>query len=418
MQRAEAVVIGAGHAGLSTSYFLSRAGIEHVVLDKGRVGEKWRSTCWDSFYLNTSNWAFNLPGFVYTGDEPDVFLSRDETVEYLGSYALSFDAPVRTNSRVIAVTRPTDRFMVETENEIYEARAVVVASGYFARPKIPASAAGLAPDIFQVHTSGYKNPDALPPGAVLVVGSAQSGPQIAEDLLEAGRHVYLSTSRTGRTPRRYRGQDGFWWMMQAGLYDQPVEKNPDLKFASARLLSGTRGGHTINLHQFAATGIRLVGHFQGADGYRLSFEPNMHWNLAESDRLTDVMTDQLDDYIEKQGLDVPPRTPENTEDYDGEDGFRLPEVAQLDLRAAGISSIVWGTGFHPDYSFVRLPVFDGTGQPIQRGGLTAVPGLYFMGVHFQTKGKSDLFVGVGEDAAFVAAALEQQLQGRRVEMHL
>jgi putative flavoprotein involved in K+ transport len=417
MQRVEAVIIGAGHAGLSSSYYLSLAGIEHVVLEKGGIGEKWKSSCWDSFYLNTANWAFNLPGFVYAGDEPDVFLSRDETVQYLGSYARSFGAPVRTDTQVVAVTRQSEEYIVETDAEAYRARAVIVAGGYFTRPKIPVTAAGLSPDIFQVHTSGYKNPDGLPPGAVLVVGSAQSGPQIAEDLLEAGREVYLSTSRTGRTPRRYRGEDGFWWMMQAGIYDQPVEKNPESRFAPARLLSGTRGGHTINLHQFVHMGMNLLGHFEGGDGHRISFAPNLHWNLAESDRLTDVVTAQLDEYIEQNHLDAPPRSPENTEDYEGDDGFRVPETTELDLRAAGISSIVWGTGFHPDYSYVRLPVFDSSGQPIQYRGVTAEPGLYFMGIHFQHKGKSDLFVGVGEDAAFVAASLEQQLQGRGVELY-
>ncbi|HZU12518.1 MAG TPA: NAD(P)/FAD-dependent oxidoreductase [Chloroflexota bacterium] len=410
MQRVEVVVVGAGHAGLSTSYFLSRAGIEHLVLERGLVGEKWRG-CWDSFYLNTANGAFNLPGAAYAGDEPDAFLSRDETVRCLEEYAVSFQAPVRTRTRVVAVTHSADRYVVETDQGSVEARAVVVASGYFARPRIPSSAADLAPDIVQVHSSAYRNPDGLPPGAVLVVGGAQSGPQIAEDLLEAGRDVYLATSRTGRTPRRYRGKDGFWWMLQAGIYDHPVDQLPDPNFrwAPGRLLSGTRGGHTINLHEFARIGIRLLGHYESGDGYRLAFAPNLHWTLAESDALTARLTRQLDEYIEQAGLSVPPRNPDNTDDYDGDDGFRLPEVTELDMRSAGISSIVWGTGYHVDYSFVRVPVFDRTGQPIHRRGVTAFPGLYFMGIHFQHTGRSDLFCGVGDDAAFIAAAIEHQL---------
>jgi putative flavoprotein involved in K+ transport len=413
MRRIEAVVIGGGHAGLSTSYYLNRAGIEHVVLEKGRVAQKWRD-CWDSFHLNTANWAYNLPGFVYSGTEPDVFPSRDEAVQHLEAYARSFQAPVETSTRVTSVTRQDNTFIVKSEGGDYEARAVVVASGYFARPRIPASAADLAPDIFQIHTSAYKNPSGLPPGGVLVVGSAQSGPQIAEDLFEAGRDVYLSTSRTGRTPRRYRGEDGFWWMLRAGLYSVPVEQQPEARFAPARLLSGTRGGHTINLHQLAGMGITLLGHYEGGNGHRLSFAPNLHWNLAESDALTEKVTRQIDAYIEKENLEVPARSPDNTEDYDGDDGFRLPEVTELDVRSAGVRSVVWATGFHPDYSYVRLPVFDETGYPVQRRGITAVPGLYFMGVHFQHTGTSDLFVGVGEDAAFVAAALEHRLHDRPV----
>jgi putative flavoprotein involved in K+ transport len=202
-------------------------------------------------------------------------------------------------------------------------------------------------------------------------------------------------------------------MIQSGMYSVPVNQLPDPnpKFAAARLLSGTRGGHTINLHQLAAAGMRLLGHYETGGGYRLTFAPNLHWNLAESDALTDKLTRQLDEYIEKAQIDAPPRSPDNTEDYEGTDGFRLPEITDLDLRSAGIRSIVWGTGYHVDYSFVRLPVFDDAGQPIQKRGVTPYPGLYFMGVHFQHTGKSDLFCGVGDDAAFIAAAVEKQLRG-------
>lgn len=412
MDSVEVVVIGAGHAGLSTSYYLSRAGIDHVVLERGLVGEKWRR-CWDSFYLNTSNWALTLPGAIYAGDNPDAFLSRDETVQYLVEYAESFGAPVRTNAPVATVTQAQDGYVVETDRETIRARAVVVASGYFARPRIPASAADLAPHITQVHSTEYASPDSLPAGAVLVVGGAQSGPQIAEDLFEAGRDVYLATSRTGRTPRRYRGQDGFWWMVQAGIYDRPVDELPDpaFRWAPGRLLSGTRGGHTINLHAFARKGIRLLGHYEGGHGHRLSFAPNLHWILAESDSLTEKLTKQLDDYIDRAHPAAPARSSENTEDHDGLDGFGLPEVTELDMRSAGITSIVWGTGYREDYSFVRVPVFDSAGQPVQCRGLTASPGLYFMGVHFQHTGRSDLFCGVGDDAAFVSGAIERQLRG-------
>jgi putative flavoprotein involved in K+ transport len=314
---------------------------------------------------------------------------------------------------VFSVDRAGDQYIVETDSETYRAEAVVVASGFFARPKIPASGPALAPAIVQVHSSEYTNPDALPSGAVLVVGSAQSGPQIAEDLFEVGRDVYLSTSRTGRFPRRYRGKDGVWWALQAGVFDVPVERlsSPDAKFAASRQVSGTRGGHTTNLHQFAQMRIRLLGHYQDGDHYRLSFAQDLHANLAGSDELTDKLTKQIDDYIERVGLDVPARSPENTDDYEGDDGFRLPEETDVDLRAAGIRSIVWATGFVMDYAFVHVPVFDSVGYPIQRRGVSTVPGLYFMGIHFQHTAKSDLFLGVGEDAAYVATSIAKQLRG-------
>jgi putative flavoprotein involved in K+ transport len=279
---------------------------------------------------------------------------------------------------------------------------------------VPASAAALSPEIVQLHSSEYRNPETLPPGAVLVVGAAQSGPQIAEDLFEAGREVYLATSRTGRIPRRYRGKDGVWWGIRAGFLQVTVDKlpTPDAKFAASRQVSGTHGGHTLNLHQFAGMGIKLLGHYRDGDGYRLAFAPDLHANLAGSDELTEKLIQQAEEYIEKTGLDLPPRTAENTDEYEGKDGFRLPEVTELDFRAAGIRSIVWATGFHMDYSFVGLPAFDDVGYPIQQRGVSPIPGLYFMGVHFQHFASSDLFLGVGEDAEYVSAAIVAYLDRR------
>lgn len=416
MARYEAVIIGAGHAALSTSYCLTQAGIEHVVLERGQIAEKWRSTCWDSFYLNTPNWACALPGYPYDGDEPDAFFSLDEAVGYLEGYARRFGAPVRTGVEVLRVTRASDRFIVTAEDELYEAAAVIVASGFFARPRIPVSAAALASDIAQVHSSAYKNPGELPPGAVLVVGSAQSGLQIAEDLFEAGRDVYLSTSRTGRFPRRYRGKDIVFWAIEAGILSVPVERlpTPDAKFAASRAVSGTHGGHTTNLHEFSRRGMKLLGHYSSGSGYRLQIAPDLHANLAATDEMARKLTDQIDEYIERAGLDVPARSPENTDDYAGDDGFSAPETPELDLRAAGIRSIVWASGFHWEYPFVDLPVFDGTGYPLQQRGVSPIPGLYFMGVHFQHTAMSDLFVGVGKDAHYVSDSLERYLGERPV----
>lgn len=412
LERGEAVIIGAGHAGLSTSYYLSQAGVEHTVLEQGRIGETWRSKRWDSFTLVTPNWMCNLPGFPYAGDDPDGFMPRDEVVAYLTGYAESFGAPVREGVRARSV-RPHGRgYAVETDRGTYEAPVVVVASGFFEGPKVPAVAARLSPEFTQVHSSQYKNPEALPPGAVLVVGSAQSGCQIAEDLQLGGRQVYLCTSSAGRVLRRYRGKDGVWWSAQAGVYDKTVDTlpSPKAKFAANPHASGARGGHTINLHRFARDGMVLLGHFRDVEGDRaVRLAPDLKENLARADKVAADSRQTADETAQRLGLPFPPPQPDNTDEYEGDDGFRQEEILELDLREAGISAIVWAAGFSFDYSFVRLPVFDEVGYPIQQRGVTRYPGLYFMGVHFQYRAKSDLFYGVGDDAAYVAAAISAQL---------
>ena len=417
VEAVEAVVVGAGHAGLSTSYYLSRAGLPHVVLEKGRVGETWRSKRWDSFTLVTPNWMCNLPGYPYAGDDPDGFLPRDGVVTYLERYAQSFRAPVREGVRVTSIkarepheSAPT-AYVVETDQGTFETPVVVVATGFFEQPKVPAVAANLPPHILQVHSSQYKNPDMLPPGAVLVVGSGQSGCQIAEELNIAGRQVYLCTGGAGRLLRRYRGKDATWWAIKAGLFEQTVDKlpSPRAKFAGNPHASGVRGGHTINLHRFARDGIVLLGHFKGLEGgTRVLLAADLKENLAKADKAAADIRQAVDGFIQKAGLPIPPPDATNTDEYEGDDGYHQQEVLQLDVGEAGIGSVVWAAGFNFDYSFVRLPVFDEDGYPLQQRGVTAYRGLYFMGVHFQHKAKSDLFYGVGEDAEHVAAAIATQ----------
>jgi putative flavoprotein involved in K+ transport len=406
-EQIEAVIIGAGHAGLSTSYYLTRAGMPHLVLEGGRVGERWRSSRWDSFTLVTPNWMCCLPGYPYAGDDPDGFMARDEVVTYLEGYAESFNAPVREGVRVTAVEMAPRGYDVVTENGVYETPIVVVATGFFEHPRVPAQAAALAPGVLQIHSSQYKNPEALPPGAVLVVGSGQSGCQIARELHEGGRQVYLSTGSAGRVPRHYRGQDATWWMACVGRFEQTVDKlpSPRDKFAGNPHLSGSRGGHTINLHRFARDGIVLLGHLRRVGGRCATFAPDLKENLARADKVAADFKREADEYIEQHGIDAPLPDSTNTDDYDGDDGYRQKELLELDLRAAGIRVVVWAAGFNVDYSFVHLPVFDLDGYPIQRRGVTAYPGLYFMGVHYQHKNKSDLFYGVGEDAAYVASSV-------------
>jgi putative flavoprotein involved in K+ transport len=408
-ERIEAIIIGAGHAGLSTSYHLTQAGMPHVVLEAGRVGERWRSNRWDSFTLVTPNWTLRLPGYPYTGTDPDGFLSREEIVAYLQEYARSFGAPVREGVRVTAVETQASSsgYTVTTAAGNYETPMVVVATGFFEQPKIPADAAALSADIVQIHSSGYRNPEILPPGAVLVVGSGQSGCQIAEELHESGRQVYLSTGTAGRVPRRYRGKDTAWWLAELGRFDGTVDKlpSPHDKYAGNPHLSGKRGGHTINLHRFAHDGIVLLGHLRGFSTDRVIFVPDLKSNLEKADKIAADFRRDADALVKNAGIDLPAPNPGNTDEYDGLDGYEQEEILELDLRARQIGSIVWAAGFNVDYSFVRIPVFDAIGYPIQTRGVTAHPGLCFMGVHYHHKKASDLFYGVGADAEYVAAAL-------------
>jgi putative flavoprotein involved in K+ transport len=421
-EQIEAIVIGAGHAGLATSYYLTRAGLPHLILERGRVAERWHSSRWDSFTLVTPNWMCRLPGYPYAGEDPDGFLAQAEVVAYLQGYAASFAAPVREGVRVTAVeTSPSGSprgrgYRVVTDGVVYQTPVVVVATGFFEHPKIPAAAARLAPGVRQIHSSEYLNPAALPPGAVLVVGSGQSGCQIAQELHESGRQVYLSTGSAGRVPRRYRGQDATWWMARLGRFEQTVDTltSPRAKLAGNPHLSGRSGGQTINLHRFARDGIVLLGHLRSVSRQHVTFAPDLEQNLAKADQLAADFQRDVDAYLEQQGIEVPGPDAGTTDEYDGDDGYRQDEIRELDLRAAGIRTIVWAAGFNVDYSFVRIPVFDQDGYPIQRRGVTAYPGLYFMGVHYQHKNKSDLFYGVGEDAAYVAAAAIASVDSRSV----
>jgi putative flavoprotein involved in K+ transport len=408
-EQIEAIIIGAGHAGLSTSYYLTRAGVPHFILEAGRVGERWRTSRWDSFTLVTPNWMCCLPGYPYAGDDPDGFMSRKEVVTYLQGYAESFGAPVREGVRVTGVERQPSGsgYIVVTNGEVYETPVVVVATGFFEQPKIPAEAATLAPDILQIHSSEYKNPEMLAPGAVLVVGSGQSGCQIAEELHESGRDVYLCTGSAGRLPRRYRGMDAMGWMVRLGRFEKTVDKlpSPRAKFAANPHNSGSRGGHTINLHRFARDGIVLLGRLRSVSGHRATLASDLKANLAKADKAAADFKRGVDEYIEKHGVDAPVPNAQNTDEYDGDDGYGQEGSLELDLQATGIRTIVWAAGFSVDYSLLRIPAFDEDGYPIHQRGVTAYPGLYFMGVHYQHKNTSDLFYGVGEDAAYVASAV-------------
>ena len=399
----ETIIVGGGQAGLSVSYYLSQQGRDHVVLEQSdRPGNAWRTHRWDSFVLNTPNWQTRLPGAEYQGDDPDGFMSREEIVTYLEQYVDRFHMPVRYCIGVTKVEQNSrcESYLITTNRGVSAlARNVVIATGLYQRPNIPTFGSDLPSDIKQLHSDSYRNPQELLPGAVLVVGSAQSGCQIAEELYQSGRKVYLAVGRAGRVPRRYRGKDTNWWSEKIGLYDHTVEElpSPKAKFFGKPHISGKDGGHTINLHQFARDGVMLLGRLQGVDNGKLILAPDLKENLAKADKFEADFIKAIDEYIAKTKMQVPEESfPVLL------DGYDLAVVTELDLKTADITNVIWATSYKFDFSFIKLPILDGDGYPIQKRGVTNYPGLYFVGLPWLHNAKSGLIYGVGDDAAYIA----------------
>jgi putative flavoprotein involved in K+ transport len=401
MKQVETIIIGAGQAGLSVSYHLRNEGHEHVVLEQAaEVANAWRNHRWDSFTLNTPNWQSQLEGGGLPGKNPDAFLGRDELVGYFENFVRRHQLPIWYGARVSTVKAGKHGYIVATTAGLFRAMNVVMATGLYQKSRIPRFIGSLSRDIRQLHSDSYRNPNSLPAGAVLVVGSAQSGAQIAEELYQSGRKVYLSVSRSGRVPRRYRGKDINWWSDALGLYDRTVDQlnSTREKFGGKPHISGTRGGHTLNLHQFAGDGVTLVGRVTELDGTTVKLARDLHANLAAADQFEANLTGKIDTYIERDGLRIPPeRLPQLTA------GFDRPEMDDLNLKEANINTVIWATGYSFDFSMVKLPVFDGDGYPIQQRGATSYPGLYFVGLPWLHNAKSGLLFGVSEDAAHVAS---------------
>jgi putative flavoprotein involved in K+ transport len=406
-EQIDTIIIGGGQGGLSTSYHLTQQGREHVILEQAdQAAEVWRNR-WDSFTLNTPNWMTRLPGAEYNGDDPDGFIARDGVVAYFEEYIERFELPVRYGIRVTSVKPIETGYLVRANEAEFEAANVVIATGLFQQPKVPPFSTNLPSQIRQLHTSEYQNPEALPPGAVLVVGSAQSGCQIAEELYQCGRKVYLSVSSAGRLPRRYRGEDITRRLFEIGFVDRPVDKlpSPKAKFAGSAHSTGKDGGHTINLHQFARDGVVLLGHIHSVQGDRIILAPDLKENLAKADKLEADIVKQVDEYIEINELDVPIETLP-----DLRDGYEAREILELELEAAGITSVIWATGYKFDFGIVKLPAFDADGYPLQQRGVTEFPGLYFIGLPFLHTFKSGILAGVGDDAAHVAEHISSRVQ--------
>lgn len=399
------IIIGGGQSGLSISYFLKQFGMDHIILEKAdQPASAWRHR-WDSFTLVTPNWMIQLPGSEYRGDDPDGFFSREETVAYFDSYVSRYQLPVHCGVKVLSVERSDAGYRVQTQHRAYEAENVVIAVGFYQHPKFPPFCKKCSAEIFQIHSAQYQNPQTLPDGAVLVVGSAQSGSQMAEELNEHGYKVYLSVSETGRFPRRYRGVDAALWMEKMGYFNRTVDQLPSshARFAASAHGTGKNGGHTINMHQFARDGITLLGRIQDVQHNLVLIEPGLHDSLRKADQFELEFVREVDQYIEETGLKVPEETLPHLED-----GFQLEEIRQLDLHQAGIRTILWATGYGYDFSWVKLPVLDADGLPQHERGVTRFPGLYFIGMPFLHSGKSGLLYGAAEDAAYIANAIEKE----------
>ena len=416
MRRVPVVIIGAGQGGLAGSHELRRRGVEHVVLERGRIGEAWRSARWDSFCLVTPNWMTRLPGKAYEGPEPQGFMPGRDFIAFLEDYARSFDAPVHTGVEVQRVQRCEQGFRLDTSAGPFTCEQVVVATATYQRPALPAVATALPADVLQLHASAYRNPQALPAGAVLVVGSGQSGCQIAEELHRSGRHVVLCTGRAGRLPRRYRGRDGIEWQHLMGLLDRTPDmlESQALRFRGDPHLTGNAGGRTLNLHRFADDGIRLAGRLQAVHGRRLHFGDDLGANLAFADDYFEQFCARVDAFVAARGLDSPPVDPGNT-DYGGPvRAAPPPSPRELDLDAAGLRCVIWATGFSFDFSWIEAPgCFDAFGYPLQQRGVSPMPGLYYLGLNWLSKRKSGIIFGVEEDACHLGEVIAWHAQARQ-----
>jgi putative flavoprotein involved in K+ transport len=398
----DTVVVGGGQAGLAMSYHLKRLGREHIVLERGRVAQSWRSERWDSLMFQFPNSSIQLPGYNYETDDPNGYAPKNEIVRFIENYAALIDAPLRCGLRVVALRQnsASGRLLVETEQGTsFEAVNVVVAAGPFHLPQIPAFAASMPVELFQVHSRDYHNPSQLPVGAVLVVGSGASGSQIAEELHQAGRKVYLSTGRFHKTPRRYRGRDIYWWFEALGIWHRPLELQPEVRNLRF-VVTGAGGGHDIDLRRFAVNGMTLLGRLRGfADG-KLLIAADLDNILAQGDAWFASLKKRMDDYAEKSGMALP------EESLMEKPVPALPPwsrpITELDLRSAGITSVVWCSGFRYDFAWVKLPILNDSGEPLHERGVAQYPGLYFLGLRRTYALSSALLAGVGNDAAFIA----------------
>lgn len=403
VEKTDTLIVGAGQAGLAMSAHLRRSGVPHLVLERSRIAERWRSERWDSLVANGPAWHDRFPDLSFSDVDPmsgpDDFVAKEAVADYFVAYAEKIAAPVRCGVEVLKVERNAGRpgFRVETSAGVIEADRIVAATGPFQRPIIPA----LVPaetGVAQMHSVDYRNPAQLAAGAVLVVGAGSSGVQIAEELLASGRRVYLSVGPHDRPPRSYRGRDFVWWLGVLGKWDAAAQE-PGKEHVTIAV-SGAQGGHTIDFRRLAAQGMTLVGRTQGWLGGALTFAPDLAANLAQGDENYRSLLDEADAYIARNGLDLPVEPEARTRVPDA-DCVTDPILA-LDLAQAGITTIIWATGFALDYGWMKVDAFDESGKPKHQRGVSTEPGIYFLGLPWQSRRGSSFIWGVWHDAKYLA----------------
>ena len=406
------VVVGGGQAGLSISYCLTQRGIDHIVFEKHTIGHAWRSSRWDSFCLVTPNWQCTLPGHPYQGDDPNGFMQKDDIVNYIETYAASFNPPVKEGVAVLRVSRNDDRGIFDVTTSIGDVTAdqVVIAAGSYHRPKVPRMAERLPADIVQLHSSQYKNPHSLPDKGVLVVGTGQSGCQIAEDLHLAGKKVHLCVGGAPRSPRRYRGKDAVDWLEEMGYYDLSINEHPQkekVRSKANHYLTGRDGGREIDLRRFALEGMQLHGRLKTVGDRGLDFWGDLKQNLDQADAVSESIKKTIDEFIAKHQIQAPIESPYKPV-WEPEN-----DILTLDYEQANIGAVIWSTGYESDFSWVELPVFDGKGYPGHDRGVTQLEGLYFLGLPWLYTWGSGRFSGVARDANYIADYIASRKKSSR-----
>ncbi|MDF3150670.1 NAD(P)/FAD-dependent oxidoreductase [Mesorhizobium sp. XAP10] len=405
VETVDTLVVGGGQAGLAMSEHLSKCGVPHLVLERDRIAERWRSERWDSLVANGPAWHDRFPGMEFPNAGPDAFIGKEKVADYFVAYADMIAAPIRCGVEVRKVERLVGRpgFRIETSNGVIEARSVVAATGAFQHPVIPAVVPGDAGPM-QIHSSAYRNPGQLPKGAVLVVGSGSSGVQIADELQRAGRRVYLSVGPHDRPPRAYRERDFCWWLGVLGKWDAqaPAPGTEHVTIA----VSGARGGQTIDFRRLAAQGMTLVGRTESYRHGVMTFAPDLAKNIARGDANYMSVLDEADAYVARNGLDLPPEPEARKIGPDPQ--CMTDPILELNLSEAGIGSIIWATGFTVDYNWLKVDVFDERGKPKHQRGVSTEPGIYFLGLPWQSRRGSSFIWGVWHDAQHVADHISTQ----------
>jgi len=401
------VIIGGGQAGLSASYCLRQRGVDdHVIFEKNRIAHSWRSERWDTFRLVTPNHQCRLPGHPYLSDEPEGFMSKEEIVNYIEQFAKKFRPPVLEGINVISVTKHDGYFHLTTNQGSWYCDDVIVATGGSHIPFVPAGADRIPGHIQQIHSFDYKRPSQIPAGETIVVGSGQSGVQIMEELHLAGRKVHLFLGNASRSPRHYRGKDAANWLEEMGEYSTPLAGHPGLMNPLAttdHYLTGLDGGHAIDLRQFALEGVEIHGFVDGIDFDKFTLRQDLAAKLDSADQAYNNICQRIDNYISAHQIAAP------------EDSHYVPvwvpetELAELNFTDHNITSIIWCTGFLPDFKFIKLPVFNMRGFPETDRGVTDIPGLYFLGLPWMHTWGSARLCGIAEDADHIASRIEASI---------